>query len=107
MAMFNIVFVLIIGVFIFFVISNITQWSKNNKSPRLTVAAELAEKDKKRHHHNNNGHQHTSTSYHLIFRVSSGDTMEFRVSKTDYNGIIEGDVGQLDFQGTRYLGFEV
>lgn len=107
MAMFNVVFIFIIGVFIFMIISSILQWSKNNQSPRLTVAAELVDKDKRHHHHNNNGHQHTSTSYHLVFRVKSGDTMTFRVSRSDYHEVSEGDLGQLSFQGTRYLGFTV
>lgn len=105
--MFNIFVLLFIGVFIFIIISNIAQWQKNNESPVLTVAAQVVEKRKKRHHHNNGNHHHTTTSYHVTFRVKSGDTMELRMKRNAYHQLDEDTVGQLTFQGTRYLGFEV
>ena len=37
--MFTIVFVLVIGMFIVTAIRGISQWNKNNHSPRLTVPA--------------------------------------------------------------------
>ena len=109
--MFTIVFVLVIGMFIVIAVKGIGQWNKNNHSPRLTVPATVVAKrtNVTRHHHggtNGHHHHHTSTSYYVTFQVESGDRMELYVAGTEYGMLIEGDSGNLTFQGTRYLGFE-
>ena len=48
----------------------------------------------------------TFTSYYVTFQVESGDRMELEVDGSDYGMLVEGDIGKLSFQGTRYLGFE-
>lgn len=109
--LFAIGFVFVIGVFIVIFVKGISQWGKNNKSPRLTVPATLIAKrtDVSRRHHGGVGdhhhHHHTSTSYYATFQVESGDRMEFLVSGQEYGLLMEGDRGNLSFQGTRYLGF--
>lgn len=104
---FTIVFVLILCVFITVFIKGISQWSKNNKSPKLTVPATLIAKrtNISRHHHCDVGTRHTSTSYYVTFQVESGDRIEFHITGPEYGLLIEGDSGELTFQGTRYLGF--
>lgn len=109
--MFIITFVLVIGMFVVTAVRGISQWNKNNNSPRLTVAATVVAKrtNVTRHHHggaNGHHHHHTSTSYYVTFQVESGDRMELHVAGTEYGMLIEGDSGKLTFQGTRYLGFE-
>ena len=42
----------------------------------------------------------------VTFQVESGDRMEFEVDGSDYGLLVQGDIGKLSFQGTRYLGFE-
>ena len=108
--MFTLVFVLVIGTFIVTAVRGISQWNKNNNSPRLTVPALVVAKrtNVTRHHHggaNGHHHHHTSTTYYVTFQVESGDRMELHVSGTEYGMLIEGDYGELTFQGTRYLGF--
>ena len=51
-------------------------------------------------------HSTTSTSYYVTFEVESGDRIEFAVRGQDYGMLVEGDMGRLSFQGTRFLGFE-
>lgn len=109
--MFTIVFLLVIGTFAVILVKGIGQWSKNNRSPRLTVPATIVAKrtNVSRHRHNGtNGHHHyhTSTTYYVTFQVESGDRMEFHISGQEYGLLVEGDRGNLSFQGTRYLGFE-
>ena len=109
--MFTIVFVLVIGTFIATAVRGIGQWNKNNNSPRLTVPATVVAKrtNVTRHRHNGaNGHHHhhTSTSYYVTFQVESGDRMELEMTGPEYGLLVEGDHGNLTFQGTRYLGFE-
>ena len=104
-AMFILVFVIIVVT----LIKGVGQWSKNNHSPRLTVPVTVVAKRTNVSHHHHAGehhHHHTSTTYYVTFEVESGDRMEFHVSGQEYGMIIEGDAGNLTFQGTRYLGFE-
>ena len=109
--MFSIIFVIVIGMFIVTAIRGIGEWNKNNHSPRLTVTATVVAKRTNVSHHHHGGvnehhHHHTSTSYYVTFQVESGDRMELQVSGQEYGMVVEGDVGNLTFQGTRYLGFE-
>ena len=108
-AMFGIMFVRVIGVFVVTIVRVIGQWSKNNDSPRLTVPVTIGSKraDVSHHHHaGEHHHSHTSISYYVTFEVESGDRMEFLVPDMEYGLLVEGDKGNLSFQGTRYLGFE-
>lgn len=109
-------------IILFFVVFGVTlirvikTWSKNNRSPRLTVEATVVAKrqDTDIHHHHNAGdvtgahgmHTSTTTSYYVTFQVASGDRMELHMGGYDYGLLAEGDFGDLSFQGTRYLGFE-
>ena len=109
--MFTIVFVLVTGTFVVILVKGISEWNKNNHSPRLTVPATIIAKrtNVSRHRHggaNGHHHHHTSTTYYVTFQVDSGDRMEFHISGQEYGLLIEGDKGNLSFQGTRYLGFE-
>ena len=107
---FFIVFALSFGVFLFVFIKGISQWNKNNHSPRLTVDATVVTKRTSvtHHHHGADTGMHVSidTTYYVTFEVESGDRMELRVSGREYGALVEGDKGKLSFQGTRYLGFE-
>ena len=109
-ALFTLVFVLVTGVFIFVIVKGVSQWNKNNHSPRLTVPATVVAKrtSVSHHHHSNTGMHHTthSTDYYVTFQVDSGDRMELHVAGHEFGMLIEGDRGMLTFQGTRYLGFE-
>ena len=111
--MFTIVFVLVIGTFVVLAIKGISQWNKNNHSPRLTVPATIVAKRThvSHHHHHNHGgtgmhHTTHSTTYYVTFQVDSGDRMELQVAGDEYGLLVEGDKGNVTFQGTRYLGFD-
>ncbi len=104
--MFTLMFCLVFGVFIMTFARGIRQWNKNNHSPRLTVPATVIAKraNISRHHHS--GHATHSTTYYVTFQVESGDRMELQLQGHEYGLLIEGDRGNLTFQGTRYLSFE-
>lgn len=110
--MFILMFVIVIGVFLFVLVNGIRTWNKNNHSPRLSVRAKVvAKRTSVSHHHHTNGHNgaghmSTSTSYYATFEVESGDRMELQISGQEFGLLAEGDTGVLSFQGTRYLSFE-
>lgn len=104
-AIFTVMFVLVIGMFIVTAVKGIGEWNKNNNSPRLTVPAVVVTK-RTNVHRSGGEHHHTSTTYYVTFEVESGDRMELRMDGNEYGLLVEGDSGLLTFQGTRYLGFE-
>lgn len=107
--MFTIVFVMVLGVFAVTIIGGIREWNKNNHSPRITVPATIVSRRTHISHRRRAGENHhsrTSTSYYVTFQVESGDRIEFHMSGPEYGLLVEGDHGNLSFQGTRYLGFE-
>ena len=109
--MFTLVFALVFVLFLVTAVQGISQWNKNNHSPKLTVPATIVAKRTNVSQHRSGGanghhHHHTSTTYYVTFQVESGDRMEFCVTGHEYGVLVEGDKGKLSFQGTRYLGFE-
>lgn len=114
-AMFTVVFVLILGMIVFTVIRGVGQWHKNNNSPRLVVDAEVVTKREDVSHSSmpvagdatgaHGFHSTSSTTYYVTFEVKGGDRLEFCVDGSEYGQLVEGDHGELTFQGTRYIGF--
>lgn len=112
--MFNVTFflffILVFGMIVYTIIQNISEWDRNNKSPKLSVEAKIVDKRSKttHHHHNNGGHHHTtrSTCHYITFEFQNGERTELRVPSDEYGLLVAGDVGTLSFQGTRYLGFK-
>ena len=110
--LFGLIFVLmsflVLGVFAFVFIKEISQWSKNNHSPRLSVPVTVVAKrtNVSHTHHGDHMHHHTSSSYYVTFQVESGDRMELQVAGQQFGLMIEGDKGILTFQGTRFLDFQ-
>lgn len=100
---FPIFFILIFGIIIFAVIKGLMQWGHNNKQPVLNVEATVVSKRSKV---SGGGETNARTSYFVTFEIQSGDRMELRVDGREFGQLVEGDSGDLQFQGTRYLGFQ-
>lgn len=103
-----VMFVVIISLFVVMFAKGIKEWNRDNHSPRLTVPATVVAKRTKVSNSSGGEHHHhsTSTSYYVTFQVESGDRMELHVAGHEFGLLIEGDRGNLSFQGTRYLGFQ-
>ena len=101
-AMFCLVFCLIVVT----VIRGIGTWHKNNNSPRLVVDAEVvAKRTDVMHHTDANNVPIHHTTYYATFEVRGGERLEFTVTGIEYGQLVEGDRGELTFQGTRYIAF--
>ncbi len=90
--------IIVISLFLFAIISGIVQWKRNNDQAKLSVIAKVVTK--------RTDTRSESTWYYATFEVESGDRMEFGLSGKEFGYLAEGDIGTLQFQGTRYLGFE-
>lgn len=107
--MFSLPFLMVGVVFVLILVKLISQWNQNNHSPRLTVpAVVVAKRGHTTHHHDagNVHHSHSSTTYYATFQFESGDRLELHVPGSQFGYLVEGDRGELTFQGTRFLGFE-
>ncbi len=109
---FPIMFLLVFGIIIVTIIKGIGQWNKNNHEPVLSIICKVVGKrtniTRHANNHNNNIHMssHNSTTYYVTFEVESGDRLEFSVTGNEYGMLVEGDLGKLVFQGTRYHSFD-
>lgn len=104
---FPLMFLMVFGIFAATFLKSISQWNKNNHSPRLTVdATVVARRDHRTRHKGVNDHWHTSSTYYATFGFASGDRLELQIPPDQYGYILEGDHGKLTFQGTRFLSFE-
>ncbi len=99
---FGIIVVIVIGGILLTFIRGVSRWSKNNNSPQLTVFAKVVAK---RAAVRGGGETRAYNDYFVTFEVESGDRMELEVKDIDYGMLVEGDKGELSFQGTRYLSF--
>ena len=105
--LFFMMFILVFGVIVSTMVREAKRERKNDKSPRLTVEAKVVAKRTNYHRHSGANHSvgHIHTSYFVTFEVESGDRMELALSGNEYGLLVEGDFGDLTFQGTRFLSF--
>ena len=104
---FFIAFFSVLGLIISQVVRGIKQERKNDHSPRLTVEAKVVAKRTNFYRSAGNSHHVGTgrTTYFATFQVQSGDRMELQLQGHEYGLLVEGDFGELTFQGTRYLSF--
>lgn len=104
------IFALAFGTVIYAFINRLRHEKSNNNSPKITVPARVVAK---RAEYNRRGYSTSSslnypyyTNYFATFEVDGGDRMELCLSGGNYGLLVEGDIGNLTFQGTRFLSFE-
>lgn len=105
-SIFILVFFIIIGVFVYQIASSFMTWKKDDDSPRITTHAKVVSKriDVRHYHHNNGGS--SSTKYFVTFESNDNKRMEVHLKGKEYGILVEGDIGSLTYQGTRYIAFE-
>lgn len=87
-------------VFIVIISRSASENNKNDQSPVLTVPATVVAK------RTHVWGDHAHTNYYVTFQVASGDRMELNVPHNHFGYLVDGDQGNLTFQGTRFLSFE-
>lgn len=99
----KLVLLLFIGFFIYKVAKLLKTWMTNNTSPLQSRVASAV--TKRTEVWGGRGHASTNTSYFVTFEFQNGNRMELEVKTKAYAQIVEGDRGQLNYQGSRYKGF--
>ena len=89
-------------------VTNIKEWSYNNKQPIIPVVSTvISKRTNVSHSHNNTTNIGSSSiTYYITFQFDNSERLELRVSGENYGVITEGDRGVLSFQGTRFISFE-
>ncbi len=104
-----IIFVIVFGILVFRTAGGVSRWNTNNNSPILTVHAKVVSKRSElsyRHNGNVNMHSRSYTHYFVTFEDENNHRIELPLKGEEYGVLMEGDSGNLTFQGTRYKGFE-
>lgn len=108
-SIFGIVFVIILSVIVITILKGLAEWHNNNQQPVLTEKAIIVSKRNhtSRRAHNHNGHVHhsTNTTYYVTFEFENKDRLELKVPRNKVGYLVEGDFGDLTYQGTRYHDF--
>lgn len=92
-------FVLFFATFVYSLGKSFARERKNNHSPRLTVDVVILSRRTQIYG------KRSQTMYYATFQVPSGDRMELEIPNNQFGYLVEGDRGQLTFQGTRFLEF--
>ncbi|MNC09592.1 hypothetical protein D3C76_623110 [compost metagenome] len=99
----KLIFLLVIGFFVFVIFKSVKVWSSNNASPLLSVHAIAV--TKRTEVWGGSGDSSASTNYYVTFEFQDGKRVELMVPSQEFGLIVEGDRGQLSYQGTRFKGF--
>lgn len=95
-----VMFLLVFGIIIGSIVQNFKKQRKNDASPRITSTVTLVTKRTKV------WGDHSHTDYYATFQFDSGDRLELEVPDNQFGYLVEGDKGELTFQGTRFLDFQ-
>lgn len=105
---FPVIFLAVLGVFIFTGIKGLKEWMHNNRQQVFNDPVMVI--DKRTHiwggHHSGTHHTGAHTSYYITFEFENGDRQEFMVSGRVYGQTVPGDTGTLTWQGTRFHDFQ-
>ena len=97
----GLIFFIIFSIITIAIFQGIKTWNYNNHQPKLSVIAKIVTK-RTEHSRSDNS---SSTWYYATFEVESGDRREMSISGEQYGLLADGDIGELTFQGSCYLGF--
>lgn len=104
---FKLMFLLVIGIFIFVIIKSIGIWSSNNASPLVSAYASAV--TKRTEVWGGSGDSGAHTSYYVTFEFQDGRRVELQVPNKAFGLIVEGDRGSLYIRepGLRALSIPV
>lgn len=110
---FSLIFLSVLGVFIFIGIKGLKEWMRNNRQQVFSDPVIVV--DKRTHvwgghhtgiHHTGVHHTGSRTSYYITFEFENGERQEFMVPDRVYGQTASGDTGTLTWQGTRFHDFQ-
>ncbi|NGM83291.1 DUF2500 domain-containing protein [Paenibacillus sp. 7124] len=101
---FAVVAVGILSAILYSLFKGIKQWSANNASELVTAPCTVVAKRFKVY--GGSGDTSASTNYYVTYELQNGARIELEVPDQSYGLMVEGDRGELTYQGTRFKGFK-
>ncbi|MBD2260519.1 DUF2500 domain-containing protein [Pseudanabaena sp. FACHB-2040] len=102
-----VIFIVVVVGLLVAIFKAIAQWRHNNLQPISSERAQVVAKRTRVSGHNSSHYNsRTTTFYYCTFEDERGTRHEFQVSGPEYGLLVEGDLGRLSYQGTRYKGFQ-
>jgi len=96
-----------VGGIIYFIVKAIGatgRWSSNNAAEMLTRPSKVVAKRSKVW--GGSGDFSANTDYFITFEFEDRTRLELQIRNEQYGLIVEGDVGEVSYQGTRFKHFE-
>lgn len=107
--LFTLFFLAIVGFVIYGFIKAGINYVQNATSPILEAGAKVVAKrfqvSRHAHHHESHVHHSSSTSYYATFELEDGERLELVMNGRQYGLLVEGDKGQLTYQGEWFKEF--
>ncbi|WP_339224622.1 DUF2500 domain-containing protein [Paenibacillus sp. FSL H8-0332] len=101
--MLKLILLLIAGFVAYTIWRGLKTWMTNQTSPlQSRVVTAVAKRSEV---WGGRGHMGTHTSYYVTFEFHNGSRRELEVKPRAYAMIVEGDRGELSYQGSRFKGF--
>ncbi|KEQ24095.1 DUF2500 domain-containing protein [Paenibacillus tyrfis] len=100
---FVLILVLIVGTVLYGIFYSVSVWSANNASERLTVPCRVVAK--RTQVSGGSGDSSAFTKYFATFEFEDGGRVELPLKGPQYGLLVEGDFGELTYQGTRFIDF--
>lgn len=100
----GIIFALVIGTFLFVIIKGLSTWTMNNNAEIIKKRCKVV--DKRIKVWGGYGDSSASTNYYITFEFDDKTRIELSVEENQYGITVNGDMGDLTYQGTRFRGFE-
>lgn len=97
------IFLFVIGMFLFIIVRGLKTWFSNNQAEVITTVCRIV--DKRTKVWGGTGDTRTNTSYFITFEFEDGSRKEFRVRSKQFGLLVAGDMGDLTYQGSRFISF--
>ncbi len=92
------------GIVVFAIVKGVSSYAANSSQPLLSAPAKMVAK--RMQVSRTSGDSMTHTHYYATFELETGERREYRVDGQEYGLLVEGDVGDLNFQGEWFKGFQ-
>lgn len=99
----GLIFLIVIGTFLFVIIKGLSVWTSNNSAELVSVPCKIV--DKRTHVWGGSGESRANTNYYVTFEFGDSTRKELYVKENQFGLLVVGDTGELVYRGTRFLEF--
>ena len=97
------IILLVFGVFLYIIIRGLSTWISNNNAEVMRKKCKIV--DKRTEIWGGSGESSTNTNYFITFEFEDKTRIELYVQANNFGLFVVGDIGELNYQGTRFLDF--